>query len=56
MAARVVGGPAAPFRVRIGHFTTQREAQQAASSLKEKGIAGFVTTTDVEGRPAPKQP
>lgn len=56
MAARVVGGPAAPFRVRIGYYKTQREAQQAAAGLKDKGITGFVTTTDVEGRPAPKQP
>jgi hypothetical protein len=56
MAARVVGGTSAPYRVRIGNYATRREAQQAAAALKEKGIDGFVATTDVERRSAPKQP
>jgi cell division protein FtsN len=49
--ARLVESVSAPYRVRIGHFATDAEAAAAARELKEKGIVGFVTTTDNE-RPA----
>lgn len=47
ITARVVGAKA-PFRVRIGHYTTDAEATAAAREFKRKGIEGFVTTTDNE--------
>ena len=48
ISARLVGGPKAPFRVRVGRFTTEAEASAAATDLKAKGITVFVTTTDIE--------
>jgi TolA-binding protein len=37
-----VDGVAAPFRVRIGRYTTAREAEVALKEIKSKGMAGFV--------------
>jgi len=51
ITARLVESASAPYRVRIGHYTTDAEAAAAARELKDKGIVGFVTTTDNE-RPA----
>jgi tetratricopeptide (TPR) repeat protein len=51
IVARLVESASAPYRVRIGHYATDAEAAAAARELKEKGIVGFVTTTDNE-RPA----
>lgn len=38
-----VDGDAAPFRVRIGRYTTAREAGDALKKIKAKGMEGFVT-------------
>jgi len=53
IVARVVSGSSAPYRVRVGHYASDAEATAEARALKEKGIAGFVTTTDNETMPAP---
>jgi tetratricopeptide (TPR) repeat protein len=55
VVARLVG-TRAPFRVRVGHYATDAEATASARALKEKGIVGFVTTTDNESAPAPTRP
>jgi cell division protein FtsN len=46
--ARVVGERTPPFRVRIGHYPSEKHAENAARDLKAKGIDSFVTTTDSE--------
>lgn len=38
-----IDGKAAPFRVRIGHFTTRQQAVSFLAKLKAKEIDGFVT-------------
>jgi len=38
-----IDGTAAPFRVRIGRFAAETQADSAARALKRKGIEGFVT-------------
>jgi cell division septation protein DedD len=43
--ARIYGS-AAPFRVRIGQFATEAQADSAIQSLKHKGIAGFATSSE----------
>ena len=48
ITARLVESTSAPYRVRVGHFATDAEAAAAARELKDKGIVGFVTTTDNE--------
>jgi cell division septation protein DedD len=53
IVARVVPSTAAPYRVRIGRYATDAAATAAARDLKEKGITGFVTTTENESAPAP---
>jgi cell division septation protein DedD len=53
IVARVVNSPSAPYRVRVGHYATDAEATAAMRELKDKGITGFVTTTDNESAPAP---
>jgi len=40
--ARIFGA-SAPFRVRVGRFAREAQADSAAHSLKGKGITGFVT-------------
>jgi len=52
IVARLVPSTTAPYRVRIGRYATDEAATAAARELKEKGITGFVTTTDNEGAPA----
>jgi cell division septation protein DedD len=44
--ARIYGS-SAPFRVRVGRFTTETQADSAAGSLKRKGITGFVTPAEM---------
>jgi len=51
-----IAGTRAPFRVRVGRYATDAEARAAARELKDKGIDGFITTTDVESVPAPVRP
>jgi len=41
-----VDGTSAPFRVRIGRYTTQAQASAVQRSLKAKQIAGFVVPAD----------
>ncbi len=41
-----VDGNAAPFRVRIGRYTTQGQASAVQRSLKAKNIEGFVVQAD----------
>ena len=53
IVARVVNSPSAPYRVRVGHYATDAEATAAMRELKDKGITGFVTTTDNESAAAP---
>ena len=53
IVARLVPSTTAPYRVRIGRYATDEAATVAARELKEKGITGFVTTTDNEGAPTP---
>ena len=53
IVARIVPSTAAPYRVRVGRYATDEAATTAARELKEKGIVGFVTTTDNESAPAP---
>ncbi|HEY2852512.1 MAG TPA: SPOR domain-containing protein [Gemmatimonadaceae bacterium] len=48
IVARLVESASAPYRVRIGHYATDADAAAAARELKDKGIVGFVTTTDNE--------
>jgi cell division septation protein DedD len=38
-----IDGTTAPFRVRVGRFATEAQADSAARALKRKGIEGFVT-------------
>lgn len=52
IVARIVPSAAAPYRVRVGRYATETAATTAARELKEKGIVGFVTTTDNESAPA----
>ena len=40
-AARV-DGAVAPFRVRIGHYATDAEAEDALKKIKSKHMDGFV--------------
>ncbi len=44
--ARIYGS-SAPFRVRVGRFATETQADSAAGSLKSKGITGFVTPAEM---------
>lgn len=53
IVARMVPSTTAPYRVRVGRYATDALATAAARELKEKGIIGFVTTTDTESPPAP---
>ena len=53
IVARIVPSSAAPYRVRVGRYATDAAATTAARELKEKGIVGFVTTTDNESASAP---
>jgi len=53
IVARVIDTGRAPYRVRIGHYSTDAEATTAARDLKGKGIEGFVTTTDNEAATTP---
>lgn len=53
IVARIVPSTAAPYRVRVGRYATDAAATAAARELKEKGIVGFVTTTDNESAPTP---
>ncbi len=53
IVARLVPSTTPPYRVRIGRYATDEAATAAARALKEKGITGFVTTTDNEGASAP---
>lgn len=53
ITARVVASASAPYRVRVGRYATDAAATVAARELKEKGIVGFVTTTDNESAGAP---
>jgi len=53
IVARIVSSTAAPYRVRVGRYATDAAATAAARELKEKGIVGFVTTTDNESAAAP---
>lgn len=53
IVARIVPSTAAPYRVRVGRYATDTAATAAARELKEKGIVGFVTTTDNESAPVP---
>ena len=41
-----VAGTVAPFRVRIGRFTTRNEAVSLAKVLKEKSGAAFVVVAE----------
>jgi hypothetical protein len=52
----MVPSTTAPYRVRVGRYATDASATAAARELKEKGIIGFVTTTDSESAPAPVRP
>jgi len=40
----------------VGRYATDAAATAVARELKEKGIVGFVTTTDNESAPAPVRP
>jgi tetratricopeptide (TPR) repeat protein len=53
IVARLVPSTSAPYRVRVGRYATDAAATAAARELKDKGIVGFVTTTDNESAPAP---
>jgi cell division septation protein DedD len=53
IVARMVPSTTAPYRVRVGRYATDASATAAARELKEKGIIGFVTTTDTESPPVP---
>ena len=41
-----VSGTSAPFRVRIGHYSTQAQASAVMRSLKARQIEGFVVKAD----------
>lgn len=43
-----VDGTSAPFRVRIGKYTTQAQASAVQRSLKAKQITGFVVQADIQ--------
>ena len=51
-----IAGTKAPFRVRVGRYATDADARAAARELKDKGIEGFITTTDIESAAAPVRP
>ena len=53
IVARLVPSTTPPYRVRIGRYASDAAATVAARELKDKGIVGFVTTTDNESAPAP---
>jgi len=53
IVARLVPSTTPPYRVRIGRYASDAAATAAARELKDKGIVGFVTTTDNESAPAP---
>ncbi len=44
-----IDGAAAPYRVRIGRFATEAQADSAVRSLKKHGIAGFTTQAGAPG-------
>ncbi len=44
--ARIYGS-GAPFRIRVGRFSSETQADSAARSLKSKGITGFVTPAEM---------
>jgi SPOR domain/Tetratricopeptide repeat len=52
IVARLVPSQSAPYRVRVGRYATDGAAAAAARDLKDKGIVGFVTTTDNESTAA----
>lgn len=41
-----VFGTAAPFRVRVGRYTTEAAADTVERALKAKGMDGFVTAAE----------
>jgi cell division protein FtsN len=43
-----VDGKAAPFRVRIGKYATQAQANAVQRSLKAKQITGFVVQAEIQ--------
>lgn len=43
-----VWGTAPPFRVRIGRFATEAQANAELRELKSKGFVGFVTAAEPE--------
>jgi cell division protein FtsN len=43
-----VSGTSAPFRVRIGHYATQAQANAVMRSLKAKQIIGFVVKVEAQ--------
>ena len=56
IVARMVPSTTAPYRVRVGRYATDAAASAAARELKDKGIVGFVTTTDNETAATPVRP
>ena len=45
-----VSGTSKPFRVRLDFFATRAEATAETAALKQRGIIGFVTTEEPEGK------
>jgi cell division protein FtsN len=45
LQARIAGAQA-PYRVRVGRYTTEARAGTEARALKAKGITGFVTEAE----------
>ena len=43
-----VSGTAKPFRVRIGHYATEAQANAVMRSLKAKQIDGFVVKAETQ--------
>jgi cell division septation protein DedD len=43
-----VSGTAKPFRVRIGHYPTEAQANAVMRSLKAKQINGFVVKAETQ--------
>lgn len=41
-----IDGTAAPFRVRVGRYSTRAEATRALAAMKAKGIDGFIATVE----------
>jgi cell division protein FtsN len=41
-----VFGDSTPYRVRIGRYATEAQADSEARALKAKGIVGFVTAAE----------